>query len=98
MDMEHERRLTEVEQRSKSNSHRLEDIEKRQGDQEQLISTVAVLATRQETVETDVKEIKGDVKKIASKPGQRWEAIVDKVIWAVLAAIISFILARIGLK
>lgn len=96
MDMEHERRLTEVEQRTKSNGHRLDDIEKRQGDQEQLISTVAVLASRQETVETDVKEIKGDVKKIAGKPGQRWEAMADKVIWAVLAAIISFMLARVG--
>lgn len=31
------------------------------------------------------------------KPGKRWDAIVDKAIWAVLAAIITFILARIGL-
>ena len=32
-----------------------------------------------------------------SKSGKRWEAIVDKVIWAVLAAVIAFVLARIGL-
>ena len=31
------------------------------------------------------------------KPGRRWDAIVDKSIWAVLAAVIAFILARIGL-
>ncbi len=97
MDMEHERRLTEVEQRSKSNVHRLDEMEKRQSEQEELVSAVAVLAHRQETVESDVKEIKTDVKKIASKPGQRWEAIADKVIWAVLAAFVSFMLARVGL-
>ena len=31
------------------------------------------------------------------KPGKRWDAIVDKAIWAVLAAVIAFLLARIGL-
>ena len=34
---------------------------------------------------------------IQSKPGKRWEAIVDKAIWAVLAAVIAFVLAKIGL-
>ena len=31
------------------------------------------------------------------KPKKRWEAIVDKSVWAVLAAVIAFVLARIGL-
>ncbi len=97
MDIDHERRLTEVEQRSKSNSHRLEEVEKRQSDQEQLISTVAVLATKQETVETDVKEIKSDVKKIAEKPAKRWESVVDDIIKLIVAAVVGFALAKIGL-
>ena len=32
-----------------------------------------------------------------AKPNKRWEAIVDMSVWAVLAAVIAFILARIGL-
>ena len=32
-----------------------------------------------------------------SAPKKRWDALVDKVIWAVLAAVITFILARVGL-
>lgn len=32
-----------------------------------------------------------------SKPGNRWDAIVDKAIWAVLAAMIAFVLAKFGL-
>ena len=31
------------------------------------------------------------------KPGKRFDAIVDKAIWAVLAAVIAFILAKFGL-
>ena len=48
-------------------------------------------------MESDVKEIKADVKSLNAKPGKRWDSIVDKVIWAVLAAVIAFILGRIGL-
>ena len=94
-DIEH--RLTEVEGRSKSNKHRLDDLERRQDNLDDLVSTVKVLAVREENVENDVKEIKNDVKSIKDKPGQRWDAVVDKVIWAVLAAVIAFFLGRIGL-
>ena len=31
------------------------------------------------------------------KPAKRWDAIVEKSIWAVVAAVIAFLLARIGL-
>ena len=97
MDLEHEHRLTEVEARSKSNTKRLDDMEARQDNLDNLVATVAVLAEKESNVENDVKEIKNDVKSIKDKPGKRWDAIVDKVVWAVLAAVIAFLLARIGL-
>ena len=97
MNLEQEHRLTEVEARSKSNTKRLDDMEKRQNDLDELVSTVKVLAVREENVENDVKEIKNDVKSIKDKPGKRWDAIVDKVVWAILAAVIAFLLGRIGL-
>lgn len=97
MDMEHERRLTEVEERSKSNSHRLDDMEKRQDNLDELVSTVKVLAYREEKVESDVKEIKNDVKILTGKSGKRWDSLVDKIILTVAAAIVGFILAKIGL-
>lgn len=94
VDIEH--RLTEVESRSKSNMHRLEDVEKRQDDLEELVGVVKVLAVREEAVENDVKEIKSDVKSLTNKPGQRWDSLVDKIIITVAAAIVGFILAKIG--
>lgn len=97
MDMEHERRLTEVEERSKSNSHRLDDVEKRQDNLDELVSTVKVLAVREENVESDVKEIKVDVKSLTDKPGKRWDGLIDKVIMVITAAIVGFFLAKLGL-
>ena len=97
MDMEHERRLTEVESRSKSNTKRLDEMEKRQDDLDELVSTVKVLAVREENVESDVKEIKSDVKILTSKPGKRWDSIVEKALLVVVGAVIAFLLQKIGL-
>ena len=97
MDLEHERRLTEVEDRAKSNSHRLDEVEKRQDNLEELVGSVKVLATKQESVEQDVKEIKSDVKNLTSKPAKRWEGVVEKIIFTVVGAVVLFFLAKFGL-
>ena len=97
MDFEHEERLTKVEERTKSNTHRIDDLEKRQDNLDDLVSTVKVLAVREENVESDVKEIKSDVKSLTSKSGQRWDGLVDKIIMTIAAAVLAFILAKIGL-
>lgn len=96
MEINIEHRLTEVEDRSKSNQHRLDEMERRQDDQEKLISTVAVLAAEQKSMKTDVQEIKNDVKTLANKPAKRWDSLVDKIILTIAAAIVGFILAHFG--
>lgn len=97
MDMEIEHRLTAVEDRAASNTKRLDEVEKRQDDLDELVSTVKVLAVREENVEKDVKEIKSDVKSITNKPAQRWDSLVDKIILTIAAAVVGFILAKLGL-
>lgn len=97
MDLEHEERLSKVEERSKSNSHRLDDVEKRQDNLDKLVSTVEVLAVREKNVENDVKEIKTDVKILTSKPGQKWDNLTEKIILTVAAAVVGFILAKFGI-
>lgn len=97
MGMEIEHRLTEVESRSKSNTHRLDEMEKRQDDLDELVSTVKVLADREVRVENDVKEIKDDVKSLKMKPLKRWDSVVNTVLIALVTAVAGFLLARLGL-
>lgn len=97
MDLDHERRLTEVEARSKSNTNRLNDMEKRQDNFDELVGTVKVLATREEKVESDVKEIKSDVKILTGKPAKRWDSLVEKIILTAAGIIIGYILNQLGL-
>lgn len=97
MELKFEHRMTEVEERSKSNSHRLDDVEKRQDKFDELIGTVRLLADREKRVEDDVGEIKSDVKSLKQKPGQRWDSLMDKIIWAVAAAVVGYFLAKLGI-
>lgn len=96
IEIEREKRLTELEERSKSNSHRIDDLERRQDNLDDLVGTVKVLAVREEAVENDVKEIKKDVKSLTMKPAKRWDDLVDKIVWTLVAAAIGFMLARLG--
>lgn len=95
--LDYEHRLTEVEQRSKSNTKRLDEVERRQDDLDKLVSSVSVLAAKQEQVENDVKEMKADVKILIGKPARRWDAMADKLLWAVLAAVAAYLLGQVGL-
>lgn len=97
MEISIEHRLTEVEDRSKSNVKRLDALEKRQDNLDELVGTVKVLAVREEQVETDVKEIKSDVKSLTEKPAKRWDSLVEKVIAVIVGALLGFVFSQLGL-
>ena len=97
MDINLEHRLTETEERSKSNTKRLDAMEKRQDDLDDLVTTVKILADREERVETDVKEIKTDVKGLTEKPGKRWDGLVEKALTILIGAVLGLALSQIGL-
>ena len=87
-DFEH--RLTAVETR-------VEEVERRQDNLDELVSTVKVLAVREENVENDVKEIKNDVKSLTSKPAKMWDSMMEKIMLGIVATVIGYFLAQIGL-
>ena len=65
-------KVAEIDQRSKSNTHRLDKVEERQDNLDKLVSSVSALANEQEHIKEDVTEIKTDVK----KPDRAaWEAL-----------------------
>ena len=85
------------EQRSKSNAHRIDKLEEQQKQLSDLVSAVAVLAEKQSQIGDDVDDITREIKVLAEKPAKRWDGVVDKIISAIIAAIMGYALARIGL-
>lgn len=95
--IDYEHRLTAVEGRSERNEGRIKDLEQRQDNLDKLATSVSLLAEREERMESDVREIKTDVKALTGKSGKLWDSMVEKIILSVAAAVMGYILARLGL-
>ena len=91
LQMEH--RVTAVEKLAGSNRHRIEDVEKRQDNLDELVASVAVFAKEQEHIQAGVKEIKADVKALTDKPAKRWESLVDKLLLVAAGAFLGWLAA-----
>lgn len=89
--------IASVEARCKSNTHRIDELEADNKALHQLAASVQVLAAKQQTIEENVSEIKADVKSLKALPAGRWEAVIKGVITAIIAGLIGFALARLGL-
>lgn len=90
-------RIVSIEGRSKSNAKRITDLEQRQLALEQLTASVKILADRQERTESDITEIKCDVKRLLLAPGSRWVKVVEYIMLATIGIIVTVIAAKVGL-
>jgi len=86
-------RLVEVEQRSKSNTHRLDAVEKNQEALNSIATSVAVMAEQQRNISDKVDTIDDKVSTLETKPGKRWDSLVDKMLCAVAGAVIAWLAA-----
>lgn len=57
----------------------------------------AVQNAHWENVGSKLDELTVMVKDLSGKAGRRWESMVDKALWAVCAAVIAFLLGKVGL-
>lgn len=90
-------KLQETTDRSLRNEGRIEKLEGEHEVLQQLVTSVAVMAEQMKNMNKSVSTLTDKVDAIEEKPGKRWDSLVDKIVWAVCAALIGFILAQIGL-
>lgn len=57
----------------------------------------AAVREKLDSIDEKLDGLTESVKALTDKPGKRWDGLVDKAIWAVLAAVIAFLLGRAGL-
>ena len=91
-------KIAEIEARSKSNTHRIDDLEADNKALHQLATSVEVLATKQEAIEANVSEIRDDVKSLKAIPGGKWEALVKTILTALAGGLVAYALFRLGLS
>ena len=91
-------KIAEIDARSKSNTHRIDDLEADNKALHQLATSVEVLATKQEAIEANVSEIKDDVKSLKAIPVGKWEALVKTILTALAGGLVAYALFRLGLS
>ena len=96
-ELEYERRLSRVEDRAKSNAHRLDRVEEAQDNITELVRSVAAIAQKQTDMDSDIKEIKAEVKLQAGRPAKRWESVVENTIRALVVGLIGWVLIKLGI-
>lgn len=89
--------LAEVKQCAVSNTRRIEAVERSQENLAKLVTSVAVIAEKQNQMENGIEEIKADVKSLTQKPAKRWESVVEIIFKVVLTALITTALIKLGI-
>ena len=90
-------RLQETTDRSIRNEGRIKKIEGEQVVLSKLATSVAVMAEQLRNMNDSVDALSGKVSVLESRPANRWNSLVDKVIWAAAAAVLTFVFTKIGL-
>ncbi|MBR2934060.1 MAG: hypothetical protein IKB79_00520 [Oscillospiraceae bacterium] len=97
MELSIEHRLTEVEERAKSNQHRIEKLETSTEVLTRLATSMEVMAEKQERVADAVDELDGKVTALEAKPAKRWDELVNKLVLVTATAVLTWLLSRAGL-
>ena len=89
--------LKEVEDRSKGNTRRIESLEKKVDNLADVVGVLQAMQKDLEHLSKDVSETRTYVKELKEKPAKRWDTLVEKILWGVVGAVLTFILAKGGL-
>lgn len=93
VDIEH--RLTQNEQRAKSNTHRIDKLEPIVNEIHTMSETMVRLVSEVQHTNENVSEIKEKVDVLESKPSARMEQIKTAIIAAISSAIIGGVIATL---
>lgn len=87
-------RLVETEARSKSNTHRLDEMDEKVDTLNRLATAVEVMAMEQKhqtetmaEIKTDVNTLGTKVDAIEKKPAKRWDGMVDKFLYGLVGVL-----------
>lgn len=98
MDRKDIERLQEIDDRSKTNTKRLEALESKVEDIHNLTIAVQEVATETKHMREDMNKIDKRVVAIEEKPAKRLDSIVGYILSALIGGLIGYILLKLGLK
>ena len=90
-------KLQETTDRTARNEARIKKLEGEYRVIYDLATSVAVMAEQLKIMSVNVNSLTEKVDDLEGRPGERWDSIIDKIWLTIVAAIVGFALAQIGL-
>lgn len=87
-------KLAEEEHRGKSNTHRIDKLEKDQEILHRLVTAVEVMVTKQTAMAEKVDKIDDKVSALEAVPSDRWKSLIGYVVSAAVSAIITLLVHK----
>ena len=78
--------LTENTQRSKSNSKRIDELERNAEILNKMVSSLKVLATNQHNMSIQIEKIDNKVSRLEEAPLKRWQAMIGYILASICSA------------
>ena len=97
-EVEMEHRITAVEKLAKVNERRIGDLESDNKALLELSTSVAVMAEQMKTMSSKVDSMDTAVKRLQSVPSSRWEGFIKAAVTALVAGLVGWALAQIGIN
>jgi SMC interacting uncharacterized protein involved in chromosome segregation len=90
-------KLQETTDHSVRNEGRIKKLEDENGTLHSLATSVAVMAEQMKQMNKSVVTLTDELEELKEKPGKRWDATVDKIVWGIVGAFLAYFLTQIGL-
>lgn len=96
--LEIERRLTTIDQRSKSNTKRLDEHDEEIKENSNLIGAIKELATEVKYMREDLNETIARLNKLESRDSDKWEKFKWLIVAGVVTIVLGYLAVSVGLK
>lgn len=93
-----EHRLTEVEQRAKSNTNRLNEHDEILKSNSEMIGAIKELATEVKYMRGDLNETVERLNKLEGKDGDKWDKFKWLIVTGLVTLILGYLAVSVGLK
>lgn len=96
--LEIEHRLTETEDRARSNTKRIDELSEKIKENNNLIGAIKELAVETKYMREDLNETISRLDKLENKDGDKWEKFKWLIVAGLVTIILSYIAVSLGLK
>ena len=98
MEKEYIERIVEIDQRSKSNTKRIDGIENKVEDIHSLTLSINQIATEVKAMREELNKVDKRLVFLEEKPSKRMDLIWGYIVSAIIGGLIGYILLKLGLK